>query len=96
MTSRLREKSQLKLESFTKRYEVIGRIGEGAYGVVRLAYDKESNQKVAMKSLKPNLTQREGEGIPISVCREINVSFFRTFFHVIAYDTKKQELISLS
>ena len=73
MTTRLREKSLQRHESFLKRYEVIGKIGEGAFGIVRLARDKErNNEQVAMKSFKLKLT-REGEGVPITVCREINL-----------------------
>lgn len=72
MTSRLREKSQQRYESFVKRCKVIGRIGEGAYGVVRLGRERETDQKVAIKTFKLKMA-REGEGIPITVCRELNL-----------------------
>jgi serine/threonine protein kinase len=72
MTTRLREKSRQNHEAFHKRYDIIGKIGEGAYGIVRLVRDRQTGEQVAMKTFKLKLT-REGEGIPITVCREINL-----------------------
>ena len=53
------------------RYQVISKLGEGAYGKVYLAEDlKNKNQKVAVKQLKSSSVE---EGVPISSLREISL-----------------------
>jgi serine/threonine protein kinase len=51
-----------------KLYEPIEVIGQGAYGKVVKAIDKQTNQFVAIKQLK---TQSTEEGIPQTTLREI-------------------------
>ncbi|KAL9656288.1 hypothetical protein ABK040_007901 [Willaertia magna] len=72
MTSRIREKTLKRYRNFDSKYDIIGRIGEGAYGIVRVAKDRSNSQKVAVKSFKLKLA-RESEGIPLTICREINL-----------------------
>jgi len=53
------------------RYQVISKLGEGAYGKVYLAEDlKNKNAKVAIKQLKPSSVE---EGVSISTLREISL-----------------------
>ena len=53
------------------RYQVISKLGEGAYGKVYLAEDlKNKNLKVAVKQLKSSNVE---EGVPISSLREISL-----------------------
>ena len=49
-------------------YEPLEAIGQGAYGKVIKALDKQNNQFVAIKQLK---TQSTEEGIPQTTLREI-------------------------
>jgi cyclin-dependent kinase 8/11 len=73
MTQTLRYKSEQRYETFLKKYEIVGKIGEGAYGIVRRAFEKNNRSNdVAIKTFKLKIT-REGEGIPVTVCREINL-----------------------
>lgn len=51
-------------------YKIIKKIGEGTYGEVFLAIDKETNEKVALKKLK--VTKNE-VGISFSIIREISL-----------------------
>ena len=51
-----------------ERYQRIGKIGGGAYGVVYKATDAETSQLVALKKIK---TEVEGDGIPATALREI-------------------------
>ncbi len=53
------------------RYQIVSKLGEGAYGKVYLAEDlKNKNQKVAIKQLKSSSVE---EGVPISSLREISL-----------------------
>jgi cyclin-dependent kinase len=52
------------------RYEIIKKIGEGAYGKVFLAKDLKTNVQVAIKKIKLGNVE---EGIPISSIREISL-----------------------
>lgn len=53
------------------RYQIISKLGEGAYGNVYLAEDlKNKNMKVAVKQLKSSSVE---EGVPISSLREISL-----------------------
>lgn len=70
----LKDKTLKRYEAFLNKYEFIGKIGEGAYGVVRKACHKNNpSQVVAIKSFKLKIA-RDGEGVPLTVCREINVT----------------------
>lgn len=52
-----------------QRYDLLGKIGEGTYGVVYLATSKQDNKRVyAIKKFK---TGREGDGISPTAIREI-------------------------
>ncbi|RKO91059.1 kinase-like domain-containing protein, partial [Blyttiomyces helicus] len=49
-------------------YEKLNRVGEGTYGIVYRARDRESGSIVALKRIR---MEREKEGLPISALREI-------------------------
>jgi serine/threonine protein kinase len=51
------------------RYEKVGRIGEGTYGIVYKALDKESGQYVALKRCIPH--HESSDGFPLTTLREI-------------------------
>lgn len=50
-------------------YEKISKIGEGTYGVVFKARQKESNKLVALKKIRLNLQ----EGVPTTTIREVAI-----------------------
>ena len=52
------------------RYEIIEKIGEGAYGKVYLAKDIKNNREVAVKKMNHSSLE---EGVPISTLREISL-----------------------
>ncbi|KAJ3209434.1 Cyclin-dependent kinase catalytic subunit [Dinochytrium kinnereticum] len=54
----------------TDLYEKIEKIGEGTYGVVYKARDRNSNQIVALKKIR---LESEDEGVPSTAIREISV-----------------------
>lgn len=72
MWKSLREKAKKAYYDSIQKYQILGKIGEGAYGVVKKAVDKNQKVNVAIKQFKTRIT-RDGEGIPLTVCREINV-----------------------
>jgi serine/threonine protein kinase len=51
-------------------YERIESIGEGTYGVVYKARDRETKQVVALKKIK---LENEDEGVPSTAMREISI-----------------------
>lgn len=51
-------------------YQVITQIGEGTYGQVYKARDKNTNQLVALKKVR---LENEKEGFPITAVREIKI-----------------------
>lgn len=53
------------------RYEKIGRIGEGTYGVVYQARDKETGEMVALKRCLPH--HEASDGFPLTTLREITI-----------------------
>lgn len=65
-----------RFEKDLKRYTVLEKLGEGAYGRVFKAADKHTTEKVALKVIKLSLS---AEGIPSSTIREI--CFLRTLQH---------------
>jgi serine/threonine protein kinase len=50
------------------KYEKLEMIGEGTYGVVYKAKDRDSGRIVALKKIR---TENEDEGIPSTAIREI-------------------------
>lgn len=58
------------------KFEVIEKIGEGAYGVVYKARDATSNQNVAIKKIRLEHCE---DGIPQTTLREI--SFLKELDH---------------
>ena len=54
--------------SVVDRYEKLEKIGEGTYGVVYKAKDKENGEIVALKKVRMG---NEDEGVPSTALREI-------------------------
>ena len=72
---KLKELSLERYEKYKKKYEIGGKIGNGAYGIVTKGYLKNNpSDLVAIKQIHSKIN-REGEGIPQTVIREINVRF---------------------
>jgi len=73
---RPRQRTTLK-ESFgncddvAQKYEKIGRLGEGTYGVVYKARDKQTNRVVALKRCLPH--HENTDGFPVTTLREISI-----------------------
>ncbi|ELR16039.1 protein kinase domain containing protein [Acanthamoeba castellanii str. Neff] len=61
-----------KCERDLSRFEKLGKLEEGAFGVVYRARDKDSGQVVALKKMKRRKEEHE-EGVPLSVLREIKI-----------------------
>jgi serine/threonine protein kinase len=55
----------------TQQYDVQFSVGEGTYGIVHKAVDRQTKRKVAIKKFKPT---KEGEGISLTAYREIMVT----------------------
>ncbi|KAL7531370.1 hypothetical protein ACHAXR_004002 [Thalassiosira sp. AJA248-18] len=55
----------------SSRYEKIGRIGEGTYGVVYQARDKQTGDMVALKRCLPH--HEASDGFPLTTLREITI-----------------------
>lgn len=58
------------MELRLQQYEKKGKLGEGTYGKVYLAQDKQTGEYVAMKKM---ILETEDEGIPSSAIREISL-----------------------
>jgi serine/threonine protein kinase len=54
----------------SERYEKLGRIGEGTYGIVYKARDKKTSQFVALKRCLPH--NESSDGFPLTTLREIH------------------------
>lgn len=52
------------------RYQKTSKIGEGTYGIVYKAIDKETNEIVALKKIR---LEHEDEGVPSTAIREISL-----------------------
>jgi cyclin-dependent kinase 2 len=52
------------------KYQTLGRIGEGTYGVVFKAKDRESQRVLALKQIR---LEQEEEGVPSTAIREISL-----------------------
>lgn len=57
-------------QHFTSFFQVITQIGEGTYGQVYKARDKNTGQLVALKKVR---LENEKEGFPITAVREIKI-----------------------
>lgn len=57
-------------EDVSSRYEKVGRVGEGTYGVVYKARDKVSGEYVALKRCIPH--HESSDGFPLTTLREIH------------------------
>lgn len=55
--------------SVADRYEKLGRLGEGTYGIVYKARDRQTNVKVALKRCIPH--HEASDGFPVTTLREI-------------------------
>jgi len=53
-----------------ERYERLGRVGEGTYGIVYKARDRQTGDIVALKRIR---LETEDEGIPSTAIREISL-----------------------
>ncbi len=56
-------------EHVTDRYEKVGRIGEGTYGIVYKALDKQTSKFVALKRCIPH--HESSDGFPLTTLREL-------------------------
>ena len=65
-----------KKMDYMSKFEVIEKIGEGAYGVVYKARDQSNNTKVAIKKIRLEHCE---DGIPQTTLREI--SFLKELDH---------------
>ena len=54
----------------SERYQKIDKVGEGTYGVVYKARDKETGGIVAMKKIR---LEGDDEGVPSTAIREISI-----------------------
>jgi serine/threonine protein kinase len=52
------------------RYQKLEKIGEGTYGVVYKAKDRESSETIALKKIR---LEQEDEGVPSTAIREISI-----------------------
>mmetsp|Transcript_5656 Transcript_5656/g.16048 ORF Transcript_5656/g.16048 Transcript_5656/m.16048 type:complete len:311 (+) Transcript_5656:127-1059(+) len=57
-------------EDMLRKYDVQEKVGEGTYGVVYKAVNRETNQKVALKKIR---LESEDEGVPSTAIREISL-----------------------
>lgn len=64
------QSSGRSLLSMASAYQKIEKIGEGTYGVVYKARDRNSGQVVALKKIR---LESEEEGVPSTAIREISV-----------------------
>lgn len=101
------ELNQMDADSFNQqdevasRYKKMDRIGKGTYGVVYLALDKKTNERVALKKMIIHVMadyQNENEGIPSTALREISLLMELTHPHIVKLrdiiaDEKKLNLI---
>lgn len=57
-----------RLRSDLSRYKKLEKVGEGTYGVVYKALDRETGETIALKKIR---LEDEEEGIPSTAIREI-------------------------
>jgi serine/threonine protein kinase len=81
---------RLKPNNVKDRYDMDCLVGEGAFGYVWKAKDKQTKQPVAIKIFKKG---KDGEGVSFTICREIAVRVLfmhgGPFFPVPAGTTSK-------
>jgi len=65
---------------WVQQYDLLGKIGEGTYGLVFLARTKtpSPSKSIAIKKFKQS---KDGDGVSPTAIREIMVSFFVRFVH---------------
>ena len=72
--------------SVSDRYEKLDRLGEGTYGVVYKARDRQTNKLVALKRCIPHHEARDG--FPITTLREIEaLRICQSHPHVVSLET---------
>jgi serine/threonine protein kinase len=63
-------KAFIKPAEDIKRFEKLGKLGEGTYGVVYKAIDKITGETVALKKIR---LEKEDDGIPSTAIREVSL-----------------------
>ena len=58
------------VEAISKRYSLVGKIGEGTYGVVYKAKHRDTGTIIALKKIR---LEQEDEGVPSTAIREISL-----------------------
>lgn len=67
-----------------ERYQKLEKIGEGTYGVVYKAKDRNSEAIIALKRIR---LEAEDEGIPSTAIREISLLKELRHPNIVRYDT---------
>ncbi|EFC42038.1 predicted protein [Naegleria gruberi] len=67
----LRPKTEQRYDNFNRKYKCLGVVGKGAYGSVSCYEDIKTKKKVAVKQFF--MRSGKDDGIPITLCREINL-----------------------
>lgn len=65
-----------------ERYQKLEKIGEGTYGVVYKARDRESAETIALKKIR---LEQEDEGVPSTAIREISILKELTHANVVGF-----------
>lgn len=65
------------------RYQRLEKIGEGTYGVVYKARDRETNGTIALKKIR---LEQEDEGVPSTAIREISILKELTHPNVVSFN----------
>lgn len=65
-----------------ERYQKLEKIGEGTYGVVYKARDRENGETIALKKIR---LEQEDEGVPSTAIREISILKELTHANVVGF-----------
>lgn len=68
-----------------QQYDLIGKIGEGTYGLVFLARIKTPNNRGKAIAIKKFKQSKDGDGVSPTAIREIMVSYLTSFFVQFCY-----------